>query len=306
MQVPYPNVFIVGAAKAGTSSLVNMLRMHRSVAIPQEKEPHHFSLCGGRPWTIFDGAKRLPLAATLPFGEKRAYLGLYDADLKADKLKVDASTQYLVDESAARAIHSANPNARIIACLRDPVSRAYSAFLHARSRGEEPCERFAAALDECEAGTRTNAFAINYIEEGFYAQHLAVYQELFRDQLLILFFEDLVRDPQFIMDKLCEFLEIGKIDLGESEVPHKNPSIEFSNPAARTLRLIAKRLRRKFPAVLNASIVRRPYEWSLAKAGARPQKMLAADARRAYGLLADQIRATERLLGRELPHWHRP
>lgn len=301
----YPDLFIIGAAKAGTSSLIDMLRKHPAFAIPHEKEPHHFMLRGGRPWTIYDGERQLPLAATLPYGEQQAYLDMFDSVLRPDCLRVDASTQYLVDEHAARAIHAANPEARIIVCLRDPVARAYSAFLHARSRGEEPCETFASALDECEAGNREHAFAINYIEEGRYADHLAVYRELFGDRVLILLFDDLLIDPQLVLDRLSHFLGVARVRLPENEAAHKNPSIEISGSVGLRFRILAKRLRRTLPRLANSHLVRRLFEWLLAKLAKRPQPIQPYDASRVYALLADQISATEKLLGQSLPTWHR-
>ncbi|MBX7496412.1 sulfotransferase domain-containing protein [Qipengyuania sp. 6B39] len=301
--MPFPDVFIIGAAKAGTSSLVDMLRLNGEVFVPHEKEPHHFTLRGGDPWTIRDGSLVMPLAATLPYGAERDYLTLY-AKAREGQRRIDASTQYLVDPSAARAIRHANPHARIIACLRDPVSRAYSAYVHARSRGEEPCESFSAALDECEAGLRRNAFAINYVEESRYAKHLDVYRQLFGENVLILLFEDLIQKPQSLLDQVTDFLEIGRTMMIESDAAHKNPSIEISSPVARGFRQIAKRARRRFPALMNSRAIRAPYEALLAQIGKRPASLSAPDARRTYRLLASDIDAIEAMLDRELPAWH--
>lgn len=299
----YPDFFIIGAAKAGTTSLVEMLRSHPQVFFPHEKEPHHFFLReDDREWTIRDGKRELKLQDSLPYGEERRYLTLFDT-APADVLAGDASTQYLVNETVPCAIHAQQPDARIIVALRNPSERAYSAYLHARARGEEPCESFSQALDECAAGKRSLSFATNYLEEGLYARHLEHWKAQFGERLHVVLFEDLVDDPQGTFDLIAEFLGIDTRPLPREEGSHKNASIELTNPLARAFRLGAKRLRRWAPSVFENGLIRRPYEWLLGRLGSKPAGLSDADRARLDAYYAPHIAAIESVTGRDLSAW---
>lgn len=299
----FPDFYIVGAAKAGTTSLVEMLRTHESIYFPHEKEPHHFFLREDeRAWTIRDGERILPLAEALPYCKEAPYLGLY-RNAPEGALKGDASTQYLVNHTVAGAIHAQRPDAKIIVVLRQPSDRAYSAYLHARSRGEEPLPTFAAALDDCEGGHRQAAFATNYMAEGEYARHLSIWRDLFGDNLLVLLFEDLVSEPQATLDHVTGFLGVSKMQLADASASHKNASVEFDNPLAQGFRMLAKRLRRSAPALFELPVFRVPYDAVLARLGRKPERMPVDQRHRLDAHYASQVDALEAMLGCDLAAW---
>src|SRR3954469_19217742 len=113
----WPNLFIVGAAKAGTTSLWTALGELPEVFMSPLKEPHFFSgVTPRREW-----ASHFPTVTT-----EAEYHQLFKGAGDARYLG-DASTSYLwAGSRAAEAIRRHNPEARIIAMLRDPVDRAYS------------------------------------------------------------------------------------------------------------------------------------------------------------------------------------
>ena len=299
----FPDFYIVGAAKAGTTSLVEMLREHEQVWFPHEKEPHHFFLRkDDRAWTIRDGAKVLPLADALPYASEEAYLALY-SDAPSGVLSGDASTQYLVNNTAAGAIHAQKPDAKIVAVLRNPTARAYSAFVHARSRGEEACGDFSYALDECFAGERATAFATNYVAEGDYARHLKVWKGMFGDRLHVILFDDLLSEPQAVFDRLTRFLGIAQRALPAASASHKNASIEITNPIAYAFRMAAKRLRRLAPGLFELPLFRRPYEALLARMGRKPDALSADQKARLDAYYEPQLAILESMIGRDLSKW---
>lgn len=299
----FPDFYIIGAAKAGTTSLVDMLRQHDGVFFPHEKEPHHFFLREDeRKWTIVDGTKQRALSETLPYGDEAGYLKLYAA-APAQALRGDASTNYLVNETVPGAIAKVRPDAKIIVVLREPAGRAYSAWLHARSRGEDGCAQFADALGECDRGERATSFATNYVAEGEYDRHLANWKAAFGNQLLVLLFEDLIVDPQAAFDQVLEHLGLSRQVLATEQASHKNASVEISNPVARAFRMTAKRLRRAAPGLFELPLFRRPYEFLLARLGKKPEKLGAVERERLQAHYAPHIEATEALIGRDLSGW---
>ncbi|NNC53091.1 MAG: sulfotransferase [Erythrobacter sp.] len=299
----FPDFYIIGAAKAGTTSLVDMLRQREGVFFPHEKEPHHFFLREDeRDWTILDGSKKRALGDTLPYGDEASYLKLYSGAPEG-ALRGDASTNYLVNAMVPGAIAKVRPDAKIIVVLREPAGRAYSAWLHARSRGEDGCAQFADALDECVSGARETSFATNYVTEGEYDRHLANWKAVFGDQLLVLLFEDLIADPQAAFDAVLDHLGLSRQALAAQQASHKNASVEISNPVARAFRMTAKRLRRSAPGLFELPLFRGPYEFLLARLGKKPEKLGTAERERLKAHYASHIEATEGLIGRDLSGW---
>jgi hypothetical protein len=105
--MPYPNFFIVGAPKSGTTALHTYLGMHPEVFMGP-KEAHFFA----------------PDVRIEPLDSDKYFEGFVGAEGKA--CIGEASVFYLYPEKAAAAIHEFNPNAKIIVMLRNPVDLLYS------------------------------------------------------------------------------------------------------------------------------------------------------------------------------------
>src|SRR5271166_1372233 len=117
-----PDFFIVGHAKCGTTALYEMLRRHPRIFMPDSKEPMFFArnpdappLVPGRPSFEQTGRRRETL---------EDYMSLF-APARPGQLAGEASTFYLWSAAAPARIARAQPQARIIAILREPAS-----FLH--------------------------------------------------------------------------------------------------------------------------------------------------------------------------------
>ena len=113
----WPNLFIVGAPKAGTSSLYEYLKKIPGIYMSPIKEPHYFDI------------QTIPTNHKLnPIRDKKKYLSLFKK-VKDEKIVGEASPGYLSDPQAPKLIHQVSPNARIIISLRNPVQRAFSEYL---------------------------------------------------------------------------------------------------------------------------------------------------------------------------------
>lgn len=121
----FPDFFIVGAPKCGTTALYSYLRTHPDLYLsPNEKEPQYF---------CFDLFRDHPLYCR----DWSDYVDLFER-AKAWQLIGEASPYYLFSEVAIPRILVRNPNARFIAMVRSPVEMACS--LHAellRTREED-------------------------------------------------------------------------------------------------------------------------------------------------------------------------
>ena len=145
-----PNFFVVGAPKAGTTSLYHYLRQHPDIYMSPIKEPRFFSL-EARPMN-FEPSYQMrairqaeevheylqgPMVGKCPSGivyEWPDYLRLFAA-ATTERAVGEASASYLWSKTAASAIASRIPRARILMVLRSPAERAFSQYMNAVSDG---------------------------------------------------------------------------------------------------------------------------------------------------------------------------
>ncbi len=113
------------------------------------------------------------------------------------------------------------PEARFVAILREPVSRAYSHYWFARSKGKEPLETFAEAV-AAEPRRLANSkdgqpAAFSYLDRGHYLrQLLALEERVGRQRLLVHVMDDLSVDPIDVLRRTCEFLGVDPAGIGRS------------------------------------------------------------------------------------------
>ncbi|MGO9489049.1 MAG: sulfotransferase family protein [Solirubrobacteraceae bacterium] len=198
-----PDFFIVGHPKSGTSALFRMLRAHPELHMPR-KEPHYFvpELRSSRSTRYSRGISE--------------YISLFK-EARADQLIGEATTTYLWSRTAAKRISEVQPQARIIAILREPASFLRSLHLQfLRSHVEtEPDLRTAISLDEeRREGKRippksTRPQQLVYLDHVRYVEQLRRYHAVFApEQVLVLIYEDFRADNQETVRKVLRFLEV--------------------------------------------------------------------------------------------------
>jgi hypothetical protein len=192
---------LIGAQKAGTTSLFEYVRHHPGLYLPSEKEVSYFNLESrvARGWAW--------------------YLDWVFADAPDDRPWGTFSTFYMDaaegrEDTVPRRIREAAPDVKLIAILRDPVERAIS---HHRMSVMKRLETrsFEDAIDEllhedALADARIQPTEANsYITRGEYGRALGNFLELFpREQLLVLFAEDLDRDPAQVLQAMFSFIGV--------------------------------------------------------------------------------------------------
>lgn len=173
-----PDFLIIGAAKSATTWLQTSLQANRGVFMP-DPELHFFSRAYE---TGLD-----------------SYLTNFAAAPKG-ALCGEKSNSYLSDCHAAQRIHHDLPETRLVAQLRDPVQRAYSDYCMLYRRGEVGGD-IHAYLDPRVAQTQ------RFIRDGLYFRQLQPFIDLFgREAILILFTEDIPRDPAGQIARLAEHI----------------------------------------------------------------------------------------------------
>lgn len=283
-----PDFFLVGAAKSGTTSLFHYLNQHRSIFIPDIKEPHYFS-------EYYNNEGDASYSRDLD-----AYLALY-AGCPDDAVAGDASTSYLYSETAAQQIHALQPGARIIAILRNPVDRAYSFYWYNRRSFVEDLS-FEEALDSENRRMESGAhYRFHYVNSGLYAGQIEKYLTLFgRGAMKIYLFEDL-KDADRLMREVFAFLGV-HADLLVDTSRRFNPSGEMrSRLLGRFLQRSFPRLRRALPGTARA-VKYGLMRWNVS----RPPPMTPGTRERLQRAFEDDIIRLESLIGRDLAHWMEP
>lgn len=226
-----PTFLIVGAPRAGSTSLAAYLGAHPDIFMVPQKELHFFN------------------------GRFERGLDWY-ADHFRDRADAaqwgEATPSYLYNPVAVERMGRTVPEAKLIVLLRDPVERAYSHFWLNRWRGIEPLD-FDAAL-RAERG-RLDATPGDlrraYFEMGRYADQLErVYRWYPRDQVLCLDFGKLVSDPREVVLQSCRFLDVKEL------VPEATGDRHNHHGPVRSVRIAA--LSRKLPGPL----CRRVRDWN--------------------------------------------
>ena len=126
-----PDFFIVGAPKCGTTALAEYLRQHPDVFFSDPKEPCYF--CNDFP------RKRY-------VESESDYTALF-RKAKSGSILGEGSVWYLYSECAIENIYQFNPNAKIIAMIRNPVDLVYSLHSQLVYSGEETISDFEEAWD---------------------------------------------------------------------------------------------------------------------------------------------------------------
>lgn len=228
------NLFLIGAAKAGTTALAEMLGSHPEIASLAIKEPGHF--CTDlRPAQFSDSYNQMLQWDEEAYFSKAHYeqrhMGFVESATHYNHLVaaaskgtyvLDASTAYLYSETAAQQVHTYHPNAKIIAVLRNPVSRAYSHYNMALKYGKEQRSFVDALQAESQLERAQWGQHECYLELGNYAQQLRSWRETFpAGQILILLHDELKANPESVWDRVLHFLDLDtqtKPQLGESNV----------------------------------------------------------------------------------------
>lgn len=271
-----PNFLIIGAAKAGTTSLYDHLRAHPAVFMPTVKEPRFFGYDGR------DDRQKFPVHTLAE------YEALF-APATTETAIGEATPHYLSYPQAAGRIHALIPGVRLIASLRNPVDRAYSTYLHnLRNRNAHADTPFARVMETDHRLHET------------YAEKLERYFALFpRERIRILLLEDLEGDPRGTVRGLYGFLGVDpgfEPEIAAPSNPGGTPRIRLlhallAHPRARAV------ARAAFPPALNDRL-RRLRSRNLQKPG-----LAAEDRRRVIGIFRDDIRRTQDLIDRDLSHW---
>ena len=203
-----PDFLIIGAQRGGTTSLYKYLAEHPAVAAPPLGKGAHFfdtNFARGEAW--YRGHFPTRLVGRAARGGRPRITG-------------ESSPYYLFHPHAPSRVAAMLPGVKLIAMLRDPVTRAHSHYWHEVARGfeslsfdeaiEREPERLEPELARLRADPDYNSFAHqhhSYLSRGLYAQQLDAWYSLFpRESILVVSSEEFFAEPDRVFRRVLAFL----------------------------------------------------------------------------------------------------
>jgi len=266
----WPNFFIAGAPRAGTTSLYQYLKLVPGIYLSPVKEPRFFRTNKRR--------------------SEEQYLALFRGAKKNEAIG-EASVSYLRDSGTPTRIKDIVGEARIIIIVRDPVEAVHSHFF-------EFVRREASDL------TFEQAAAMEEHSDAFYCEHVRRYFDVFgTDRVKVIVFEEFVQNTRQTVGEVMAFLEV------EGAPPEFEARAYNSYTAPRAPRaggiLSSNRYRRLWRAVAPASLRQKVSRRQVLYRPAEKPPMAEATRRFLQDKFRGDIECLEKLLGRTLPWYHR-
>ncbi len=229
----FPDFYLIGAQKCGTSALYDYLVQHPSIHPCITKEPRFFDkyYLRGINW----------YRSCFPFTlKKNIEKNLFHRKF----LTGEATERYFEHPHVPERIKKVTPNSKFIALLRNPTTRAYSHYnMRYESKKEELS--FEQALNQEKERTKgefkkmledenyysKDYFHHSYLDRGIYFDKLKRWMKVFpKEQFLILKSEEFFKDPNTTYNKVLKFLDLPKWQLQEYKKigagVYKRPAIE--------------------------------------------------------------------------------
>ena len=216
------DVMIVGAQKAGTTSLLRYLGEHPACKSHHQKEFAYF---------------------LTPHWYEQDYNNAYEkyftnlSPKETDLLLAKSATLYMSEEGISH-LNSHNPNCKIIFILRNPIDRAYSSYLMEKNAGTVNFEfDNIGEIIERKSGWEYRIF----VEFGIYFTQLkTIYKYFSKDQVKVIIYNDLKDDSLLICKEIFTWLKIDNQFKPQTDIKHNTTFKNFSFIYSKTVSHLLK------------------------------------------------------------------
>lgn len=288
-----PNFLCVGAQKAGTTTLYEILKQHPDIFLPQKVKETKF----------FVNAEKY--AKGLKFYEKE-YFSEYG--MQAAIGEVDPAMMY--EEKAAQRIYESLGNdVKLIFIFRNPAARAYSHYLMSQRKGFEDLSFDAAVAAEADRlkSNPSQKFNFSYISRGYYTAQLNRFRKYFKEEnmLCLVFEDDFIKNRLETFNRIQDFLGVKHAEL--------NLQIRSNEAAAPRSKAVHELTRKKNPlrsmlGKLLPSTMRKWLQRFIASKNAAVAENARLDSRKEMELIdkffISDIHQLEQLIHRDLSTWY--
>jgi hypothetical protein len=175
-----PSFVYVGGSKCGSSWLYEILRENPEVFVPDAKDVMYFDRHLEKPFSW--------------------YCSFFEASGEKHRAIGELTHDYFLDPAVAERIYQHLPDAKILACLREPSDRTISRWIYERSI------RLKSDVTFSDFMTRRSTLV-----ENDYLNNLEPYYRLFpKDRILVLLYDDIVESPGKVARQIYSFLGVNE------------------------------------------------------------------------------------------------
>ena len=236
-----PNFLIIGQIKGGTSSLYHYCKEHPEIFMPSLKEARFFAIDNQNPNHLKEhGGPYFPIKTI------DEYKKLFDG-VKHEKAIGEASPNYFRSSIAPARIREVLPNAKLIASLRNPADRIYSAYLM-RLRGGNVTRPFITEFRDAHSRATKSGFAFKALKR---------YYDMFgAGQLKVILFDDLKENATKTMQDIFHFLDVSTDFTPDVSVVYNRGGIPKNKILNITLRFFkGRKVKERLKSWLPSSVV---------------------------------------------------
>ena len=286
------NFVCIGAQKAGTTTLADILSGHSDICIPPIKETKYF---------LFDE----------DYAKGKSFYDNYFSNFTGQKAIGEFDPDYLLYPFTAQRIKDTlGADVKIIVVLRNPADRAFSHYLMTKRKGLEQND-FENAL-KAETGRKTDIKTRKiyaYGERGMYGKQIEAFMEVFpaKNFLFLVFEEDFLKNRSQTIERVQQFLEVPVTSLNVDI--HSNEAGEAKNEALNELvrkpNFAKKLLKAILPSKAFRKNVRRFFIKQNMQKVSTPKLSDAQRSELINSYFIEDIHLTEKLINRSLAVWYK-
>ena len=291
-----PNLFIVGAAKSGTTSLHNYLNQHPDVFMCTPKEPHFLI-------NNEIGKDRISVGIC----SENEYLDLFLEGI-GEKYRGESSVMYLMfPEIVIPKINQQfGEECKIIIMLRNPIERAYSGFQHVRRYNiKEVCSDFKSAWNISEERYFSKSDmtpASRYKELGLYYKQVKSYSDEVKNVHIIIY-EDYKNNFKNEMIKVFDFLGINKINI-DSDKRHMVGGWQWEDEKMKRIMMTENPIRSVLKFLIPFKDIRKNIRKNIRKRNtSRVPEICKDDREMLRNFYKEDVKQLSELINRDLNYW---
>ena len=158
------NLMIIGSQKSGTTSLYEYMKQHPNIYFSEVKEVTYFT-------------------DDLSYKKGELYFHSYFKKYVNEKIIASSDVHILPSKEAPIRIKKYNRNMKFIIVLREPVSRAYSAYNYAiKNSWEDSRNSFLDTIGLENDRVRDKKYNLMYFENGKYYKHITYWYKFFPEK----------------------------------------------------------------------------------------------------------------------------
>jgi hypothetical protein len=295
-----PTFIIIGAPRAATTSLHHYLRQHPQVAMSRIKETNYFAFLASREQSGY----KLGTDYYWPVRSPEQYAATFELRRETRALG-EASPFYLFAPGVPEQIKAHAPDARLLLLLRNPIERAYSAYLKNLREGTET-RSFEESIEQELTDPSTHVLSETfYVRAGMYHAHIQRYLQHFElSRIKVVFQEDLKADAAAFMREAFEFIGVDSAFSPDVSVRFNEalpPLLIRKTGTRRLMKSVTRTLREYIPRKIYHSMLN--LEYALKKRVAVYPAVSRQTRERLRDQYLDDVRQLGCLLGRDCSHW---